>query len=386
MLRREGGDTEVIFTDENGEIIVDEDGAPITDREAAAERAGVDLSEEAAAEQEGVGDALAKPGEGVWANYDFVPGDRIIFYEDYESERVGNFPRRLEFKNGNWEVVEWEGRRLLRSVERGGAFNIPLSETLPERFTLEFDVYWSHGNQILWITPDSDDLDPDPGRYRDASRLVVAEGGTGVETMNADRSKSVTRVRGTIVNGITPIRVMADGSYIKVYVGEQRVANMPNAIFPRTEALQFFSGGSTSPENPAYIGPIRIAESTMSLYDALVEEGRVATQGILFDLDSDVIRPESTPTLQEIGEMLTNHADLRIAIEGHTDSSGDDAHNLELSDRRANAVRRFLIEAYGIDDGRLEAQGFGESDPIDVNDTPEGRQNNRRVELVQLDG
>lgn len=215
---------------------------------------------------------------------------------------------------------------------------------------------------------------------------MVAEGGTGVETMNADRSKSVTRVRGTIVNGITPIRVMADGSYIKVYVGEQRVANMPNAIFPRTEALQFFSGGSTSPENPAYIGPIRIAESTMSLYDALVEEGRVATQGILFDLDSDVIRPESTPTLQEIGEMLTNHADLRIAIEGHTDSSGDDAHNLELSDRRANAVRRFLIEAYGIDDGRLEAQGFGESNPIDVNDTPEGRQNNRRVELVQLDG
>lgn len=49
-------------------------------------------------------------------------------------------------------------------------------------------------------------------------------------------------------------------------------------------------------------------------------------------------------------------------------------------------MRRFLIEAYGIDDGRLEAQGFGESDPIDVNDTPEGRQNNRRVELVQLDG
>lgn len=81
--------------------------------------------------------------------------------------------------------------------------------------------------------------------------------------------------------------------------------------------------------------------------------------------------------------MLQQHADLRITIEGHTDNTGDDAHNQQLSEMRAAAVRAFLIEHYGIDAGRLEAAGFGESRPVASNDTPEGRQGNRRVELVK---
>jgi OmpA-OmpF porin, OOP family len=74
----------------------------------------------------------------------------------------------------------------------------------------------------------------------------------------------------------------------------------------------------------------------------------------------------------------------RIA-EGHTDSQGDDAYNQELSERRAGAVRQYLIETYGIAADRLEAEGFGESRPVADNETPEGRQQNRRVELVKLD-
>lgn len=83
--------------------------------------------------------------------------------------------------------------------------------------------------------------------------------------------------------------------------------------------------------------------------------------------------------------MLRQHATLRISIEGHTDATGDDAHNLSLSERRALSVRTFLVEQYGIAGERLEAKGLGEAKPVDGNDTPEGRQNNRRVELVKLD-
>ena len=83
--------------------------------------------------------------------------------------------------------------------------------------------------------------------------------------------------------------------------------------------------------------------------------------------------------------MLTDHLDLEISIEGHTDNTGDDKHNKDLSQRRAKSVRQFLIETYGIEGKRLESKGFGASNPVDTNDTPEGRQNNRRVELVRLE-
>ena len=82
--------------------------------------------------------------------------------------------------------------------------------------------------------------------------------------------------------------------------------------------------------------------------------------------------------------MLQEHEDLRIRIEGHTDATGDDASNQTLSEARAEAVRQFLVDTYGIDESRLESQGFGESSPVDTNDTTEGQQNNRRVELIKL--
>src|SRR5690606_34311450 len=117
--------------------------------------------------------------------------------------------------------------------------------------------------------------------------------------------------------------------------------------------------------------------------DALSSEGRVATQGILFDTGADRIRPESTPTLKEIGEMLQQHADLKLVIEGHTDNVGSADANQSLSEKRAEAVRRFLVETYSVDETRLTAQGFGASKPAASNDSPEGRQQNRRVELVK---
>ena len=132
------------------------------------------------------------------------------------------------------------------------------------------------------------------------------------------------------------------------------------------------------------MGPVRIAGSTVDLYDRLTRDGRVTTRGILFDVDSDVIQPESAPTLEEIGTTLQEHPDLRISIEGHTDSDGDEASNQQLSERRAEAVRARLIDDYGIDPSRLEAAGYGESRPVAPNDTPEGKQQNRRVELVRI--
>jgi len=82
--------------------------------------------------------------------------------------------------------------------------------------------------------------------------------------------------------------------------------------------------------------------------------------------------------------MLQDHPELRISIEGHTDSDGDDALNLDLSDQRAAAVKDYLVSNFGIDSSRLESVGLGETVPVADNSTSEGKQENRRVELVRL--
>ena len=82
--------------------------------------------------------------------------------------------------------------------------------------------------------------------------------------------------------------------------------------------------------------------------------------------------------------MLKEHPELKLMIEGHTDDVGAAASNQSLSEKRAEAVRQYLVDTYGIDKARLQAKGFGASKPTTGNDTPEGRQQNRRVELVKI--
>jgi outer membrane protein OmpA-like peptidoglycan-associated protein len=116
---------------------------------------------------------------------------------------------------------------------------------------------------------------------------------------------------------------------------------------------------------------------------ALVENGRVDVYEIYFSFNSDVIREESEPTLEDLGELLRRHGDWKLSIDGHTDGIASDAFNLELSKRRASAVKAALVSRFGVGASRLGTNGFGKSRPRDTNETPEGRARNRRVELVR---
>jgi outer membrane protein OmpA-like peptidoglycan-associated protein len=116
---------------------------------------------------------------------------------------------------------------------------------------------------------------------------------------------------------------------------------------------------------------------------ALSESGRADVYSIYFTFNSDVIRSESEPTLKEIADVLTRHPDWKLGVNGHTDGVGTDTYNLDLSRRRAAAVRTALVSRYGINAARLAASGLGKSQPKDTNATIEGRAKNRRVELVK---
>jgi OmpA-OmpF porin, OOP family len=337
---------------------------------------GQPVTQPGAAPTNAAGTASSRVGEGAWANYDFVPGDRVIFADDFSNDRIGNFPRRLEFGKGNLEIVEWQGSRYLRSTAEG-FFDVVLPEALSERFTIEFDLY----DPDFWPT----EVYPvDTNRkYDDHSRVFFAfNNESGLRAGGRTSTSATASMKLAPSDKMMRVSMIADGPYLKVFLDETRIVNVPNVDLARSNRVRIHLNGNG--DRPVMIGNLRVAAGSTSLYDRLSADGRVTTQGILFDTGSDRIRPESTPTLKEIGEMLRQHSSLRLRIEGHTDNVGQAAANQSLSEKRAAAVRQHLVSSYGIDAGRLEAVGKGQTEPAASNDTPEGRQNNRRVVLVRL--
>jgi OmpA-OmpF porin, OOP family len=312
----------------------------------------------------GSGGGSGAGNNSVWANYDFVPGAKTIFVEDFKNDEIGNFPRRYEFKSGNIELVTFRDRPWLR-ITTTGHFAIPLPVVLPKRYTIEMD-YWGTGGEC-WMYSD--------GSTDGSSHFTFDASGGGGIGMSGGGASTPGRDGQNLTH---QLRVLVDGAYAKVYVDARRLANVPNFAIENGNKIGFYCDGGMA------IGAIRVAESGRKLYDALTTDGRVATQGVYFDSGSDQIRPESAPTLKEIAAMVTEHAGLRLGIEGHTDNVGAAAANLDLSKRRAEAVKAYLVGMLHVDASRLEASGFGSAKPAQPNTTSEGRQTNRRVELVKL--
>src|SRR5690606_19319342 len=119
-----------------------------------------------------------------------------------------------------------------------------------------------------------------------------------------------------------------------------------------------------------------------AMKQALDADGRIALQ-VNFDVDKATIRADAQPLVEQIAKLLEADPGLRLSIEGHTDDTGDAAHNRELSTARARSVLGALV-GLGVDPGRLQSKGFGQDEPVADNATEEGRAKNRRVELVKL--
>ena len=123
--------------------------------------------------------------------------------------------------------------------------------------------------------------------------------------------------------------------------------------------------------------PVNIVEKQ------LTEQKRAVTYGIYFDFNKDTIKPESEPVLKQIVQAMVDNPAWKLTVEGHTDNIGGDSYNLDLSKRRAAAVKQALVTRYHISADRLSTDGFGASRPVETNDTLEGRARNRRVELTR---
>jgi outer membrane protein OmpA-like peptidoglycan-associated protein len=177
------------------------------------------------------------------------------------------------------------------------------------------------------------------------------------------------------------------------YIGHQNDSNPDKAALTGAIACGLVGGtiGAILAKEDVMVPPEPIVEPIPEPKPAVVEEvavvevpEKIVLRGINFDFDKSDIKPEFVPVLDEAVEILKKHPDTNVIIEGHTDWIGTEKYNQGLSERRAASVCKYLVEK-DISKNSLETVGYGETNPIADNNTPEGRSMNRRVVFKILD-
>lgn len=176
------------------------------------------------------------------------------------------------------------------------------------------------------------------------------------------------------------IAMWVQKSRIRLYQNQDKLFDLPRAMpveCIKIDRIRFETGA-------AMVSNVRVAVGSPDMRNKLLTEGKLVSYGIYFDVNKDIVKPESYGTLKEIAAVLNENPGIRVKIVGYTDSDGADAANLDLSKRRGASVKNELLNNFGIDASRLESNGEGENQPVAANDTPAHKALNRRVEFIKL--
>lgn len=321
-------------------------------------------------------------------NYDFIAGDKIVFYDDFVNDQQGEFPSHWGLNKGQGTVNQNGDKRVFNILNGNYAIVKPLikkKEYLEDAFTIEYDYFaisgtdCGYGANVFFIDEKGDDgKSVGIGRYKSAtSHFEDADLGIkdldGVEVKQTDEE---------YWNHWHHIAIAFKNPQMKVYIDQNRVLVVPNIGF-KPKAITF--GGIAGQEDcPISIANFRIANGgSQNMLSSLFTDNKpFITHGITFDIDKASIKPESMGVLNEISSYLKQNPSTKLEIDGHTDNSGQSAHNLTLSQKRADAVKTQLI-SMGVEGGRLSTKGFGDNKPLEANSTLEGKANNRRVEFIK---
>ena len=337
-------------------------------QEAEAESTPATTTESAAADETQV--------SAVSTKFDYVPGDKVLFYDDFTQDPLGEFPTNWKLKTGTFEVAEMKGQRWMRctSTDSDISMKLPPMPTLPEYWTLEFDFFCSEASgNVLNVF----------GKNGDTEVWVATFPYSGNSLMfRSGEVSAVTPLEGGEVWGRTHhVMFMARGTGLKVYIDRQRMASVPeiNAAPGAPTTLSYRLWSDKGP----MITNVRFAEGNKPIADPFAN-GKLVTYGIYFDSGSDVVKGESAPVLRQIAAYMEKDAAVKVEIDGHTDNVGAAASNLDLSKRRAASVAKVLSEQFKIASERFKIDGMGDTKPVAGNDKPEGRAMNRRVEFSKL--
>lgn len=333
-----------------------------------------------------------QPALQISSKFDFTPGEKLLFFDDFSAENIGDFPIQWN-TNGSGEIVNIntaEGRWFKITGGRG-VTTLAEPLLLPDNYTIEFDIIpqkdvknSNNKSFSFWLLSTSKPKDILYGLARpgDAGVKISFEYNNYFKAYYRDGTPDLSSIE-------NEPKLQADKKYrisiwvqkerFRLYVDQAKVFDVAKAISKnyKYNMIRFDNG-------TPMIANVRIATGLPDMRSKLITEGKLVSYGIYFDVNKDVVKPESAGTLKMIADVLNENPTVRIKIIGHTDSDGDDAANLDLSKRRSASVKTALVSLYGIDASRIETDGKGEKEPVAPNDEAVNKAKNRRVEFIKL--
>jgi len=316
---------------------------------------------------------------------DFIPGDKTIFYDDFTDMAGDEPPPHWKVRDGSVALKVGAGIRQL-TIMSGRLRLMPMLKGLPKNFTAETEVQFDNPQDARSVWYFHDKTWSGPGGAYAALQVFMSARSDSL-FVSVRQGLPDGRVDDLAATTIPmkydqPVKenIWIQNGRLRIYINGERVVDLNQVELPP------LTGAELGPEGePAKIGYrlVRFAESTPDFSQVISSSGRYVTHGILFDTDSDRLKPESAAVIKSVARGLETNPNLKLQIEGHTDSVGSADHNLDLSKRRAEAVKAVLVSQFKVDAARLTTAGLGATKPIDSNDTPQGRAQNRRVEFVR---
>ena len=366
-----------------------------------------DKQEEPTEEKEDISDAKEKnkdsnnvaneknaPSLKGYSKYDFVPGDKVLYFEDFSQDAIGDFPA-LWTTNGGGEVktVNIAPGHWFHMNKEDAVYCYTKQIQFPENFIMEFDIIpdgdFANGYALTFYEdPENAELTDDLYPGKKGVHISFEEGRW--YTKGYDNSLDVggwiegeSSTNPVVLQQVNHVIIWVQNRRLRIYHQGAKAFDMPTNIHAGSKFNRLrFSGWST--HSTPYVTNLKITTAAPDTRSKLITEGKLVCYGIYFDVNKDVVKAESFGTLNDIAKTLKENPTVKIKIIGYTDSDGDDAKNLDLSKRRAAAVKNALATEFGIDGGRIQTDGKGESEPISPNTTTEGKAKNRRVEFIKI--
>ena len=326
--------------------------------------------------------------------YDFIPGDKVILYDDFSQDAVGDFPalwttnsageiNTLNIAPGNWFN--------LNSTD--GNYFLLNDINFPKNFIIEFDIVPKKtGGRIaagllLYGESKRKEMDngPQPGNGGIMISIEKQNWNTwGYKSGENEKIIGKSEVNPVIAEKVNHVIIWVQGRRLRIYHQQAKVLDMPTNIYDGVKLSRLCFRLSRGASSGSYISNLRITDASPDMRSKLLTEGKLVSYGIYFDVNKDVVKSESYATIKEIATILNENPTLKIKIVGHTDSDGDEKSNLDLSKRRSASVKNVLVKEFGIDGARIETDGKGEIEPIAKNDSSVNKALNRRVEFLKL--
>jgi OmpA-OmpF porin, OOP family len=170
------------------------------------------------------------------------------------------------------------------------------------------------------------------------------------------------------------------------YVNQEKIIDMPDLSpdgIPPLDRISFFSN-DINVNATLLVSNLVVSTGIADFRGKLKKSGKFSTNAIRFETGTDKIKPESYAVLKEIANIINDTRDTKFLITGYTDSDGEEAMNMTLSKRRAESVKKILVDVFEVETKLISTEGKGETAPLNANSTDEEKAANRRIEIVRL--